>query len=85
MKKIKDFIFNKKVFMSAFAMVFFMLPLTSFAAETSIDTSTLTKVLTSVATSIKDVIGEVAPIALGVTALFLVWKYGVKFFKGLLG
>lgn len=85
MKKIKEFIFNKKVFLSAFAMTFFMLPLTSFASESSIDTSKLTEVLTSVATSIKDVIGQVAPIALGVTALFLVWKYGVKFFKGLLG
>ncbi len=62
-----------------------MMPQVFAAGEVSVDTATMTSIFTQVASSITDVIGDVAPIAIGVTAVFLVWKYGVKFFKGLLG
>lgn len=85
MKKIVNYLKEKKVQLSL-ALAMFLLPLSSFASESgTVDTAQLTATLTSVADSIKGVIGTVAPVALGVTAVFLVWKYGVKFFKGLLG
>lgn len=87
MKKFKDILKNKyNKYLMAFMLV--LLPVTSsFAAEgsTDIDTSVLVSTLTSVAENIKNVITQVAPVAIGVTAVFLVWKFGVKFFKGLLG
>lgn len=41
----------------------------------------LTGGFSQIATSITDGIGSVAPIALGVMGVMLVWKVGVKFFK----
>lgn len=78
---------NKKILVSTLALVVILLPNVAFAEGSSVavDTSVLTSTLTSVANSVKGVITEVAPTAIGVTAVFLVWKYGVKFFKSLLG
>lgn len=43
----------------------------------------VTGVLTEVAGNITDVIGAIAPIALGIVGVFLVWRYGMRFFKSL--
>lgn len=43
----------------------------------------MTTVFTSVAGSITDGLASVAPIAVPVMGAYLVWRYGVKFFKGL--
>lgn len=37
--------------------------------------------LTEVATEIKEVITSIAPIGLGIAGVFLVWRYGMRFFK----
>lgn len=37
--------------------------------------------LTSVATQATEVIGAVAPVAITVMGLFLIWKVGIRFFK----
>lgn len=37
--------------------------------------------LTKIATDITGTINGIAPIAIGVVGLFLVWKLGIKFFK----
>lgn len=36
-----------------------------------------------VADDLTGVIGGIAPVALGVAGLFLVWRYGMKFFKAI--
>lgn len=41
----------------------------------------LTTGFTSIATSVTDGIGNVAPIALGVMGVMLVWRVGTRFFK----
>lgn len=41
----------------------------------------LTQGFTSIASSVTDGIGSVAPIALGVMGVMLVWRTGAKFFK----
>lgn len=40
--------------------------------------------LKTVATECTDVLGAVAPVALTVAGAYLVWKIGIKFFKGLI-
>lgn len=39
--------------------------------------------LTTTAGEITSTITSVAPVALGVVGVFLVWKYGMRFFKSL--
>lgn len=39
--------------------------------------------LTSTATEITGTIAGIAPVALGIVGTFLVWKYGMRFFKSL--
>lgn len=84
MKKVINFLKDKKYqFLSALFLV--ITPITSsFAAdEVGVDTATLTTTLTGVAGNMIDVLSQIAPIAIKVTCAFLVWKYGVKFFRGL--
>lgn len=71
--------------MSLFAFCILVLP--SYAAESEItfDTSQLTTALTNIGKQLASVLGAIAPIAIGVTGIFLGWKYGVSFFKRLLG
>lgn len=86
MKKFYNLVKEKK-YQVLFALFMVLTPLTSSHAEgeVTVDTTVLTSTLKSVASSISEVISQVAPVAIGVTAVFLVWKYGVKFFKGLIG
>lgn len=39
--------------------------------------------LQSVASEITDVIQSIAPIGLGIAGAFLVWRYGMRFFKSI--
>lgn len=39
--------------------------------------------LQSTATEIMEVIDSIGPIALGIAGTFLVWRYGMKFFKSI--
>lgn len=43
----------------------------------------VTTALTTVAGDITGVLGAIAPIALGIVGVFLVWRYGMRFFKSL--
>lgn len=45
--------------------------------------SAVTTALSSIAGEITSTITAIAPIAIGIVGVFLVWKYGMKFFKGL--
>lgn len=46
------------------------------------DTAVVTA-LTEIASEIKDVLTTIAPIALGIAGTFLVWRYGMRFFKSI--
>lgn len=46
-------------------------------------TAGVSTALTTVASQMTGVIGDVAPIALGVAGAYMVWRFGIKFFKGL--
>lgn len=43
----------------------------------------VTAALQTVATDVKGVLGSVAPVALGIAGTFLVWRYGMRFFKSI--
>lgn len=43
----------------------------------------LTTAMGTMSTDILGAIGVIAPIALGIAGVFLAWKYGMRFFKGL--
>ncbi|MGE5629198.1 MAG: hypothetical protein ACM3X7_14015 [Solirubrobacterales bacterium] len=43
----------------------------------------LTTALTTVKTDALAALAAVAPLAIGIMGAFLVWKYGVRFFKGI--
>ena len=45
--------------------------------------SAMTTAFQGIATQITNALTEVAPIAIGIVGAFLVWKYGIKFFKGI--
>ena len=41
----------------------------------------VTSALTTIATNITTTINSVAPVAIGIVGVFLVWKFGIRFFK----
>ena len=45
-------------------------------------TSSITESLNGLATQVTGAIGEIAPIAIPVMGVFLIWKLGTRFFKG---
>ena len=49
------------------------------------DITALTTALTTVKTDALSALAAVAPLAIGITGAFLVWKYGIKFFKKIAG
>ncbi len=53
--------------------------LTTFA-DGEIETA-LSTALTGIKTDVTGVIATVAPIAVSIMGIFLVWKYGLRFFK----
>lgn len=49
----------------------------------AMDLSAMTTSLTGVKTDSLNALATVAPMAIGIMGAFLVWKYGVKFFKAI--
>jgi hypothetical protein len=49
------------------------------------ETSAMVTALTAIKTDSLGAIADVAPIAIAIMGAFLVWKYGVKFFKSIAG
>lgn len=43
----------------------------------------VTSALQTVADDITSVLGAIAPVALGIVGVFLVWRYGIRFFKAI--
>lgn len=47
------------------------------------DITAMTTALTTIKTDALSALAAVAPVAIGIMGAFLVWKYGIKFFKGI--
>lgn len=47
------------------------------------DLTAMTTALTTVKTDSLAALAAVAPLAIGIMGAFLVWKYGIRFFKGI--
>lgn len=47
------------------------------------DLTAMTTALTTIKTDAIAALAAIAPVAIGIMGAFLIWKYGVKFFKGL--
>lgn len=76
---------NKKLFVIlaiVTTMVLGSLASVSAAADSAVMAGVTTAV-TSASDNILGAIAVVAPIALGIVGIFLAWKYGMRFFKGL--
>jgi len=41
--------------------------------------------VSSIQTDVTSVLGAVGPVAIAIVGLYLVWRLGIKFFKGLVG
>lgn len=55
----------------------------TLGVSTKIASTGVTTALTTIAGDITSTVGDVAPIAIGIVGVFLVWRFGMKFFKGL--
>lgn len=86
MNNIKNKILNSKVsrvvFGSSVVSTALVFSDTVFASTDGVSTQ-VTAALTKTAGDITSTLGAIAPIGLGIAGLFLAWKYGMKFFKGL--
>lgn len=83
MKNLKDFMVSKKnailVGLSSMALM-----TNVFAEDPSGSTATaVTAALKTTATNITSSLNAIAPIGLGIAGTFLVWRYGMRFFKSL--
>lgn len=52
---------------------------------TAMDLTAMTTALEGIKTDSLAALGAVAPSAIGIMGAYLVWRYGIKFFKGLAG
>lgn len=85
LNKVRNFVEEKKVklvAMGATATTALAVATPGFCAEG--DTATaMGTALTSVKTDALGALAVVAPIGIGIMGAFLVWKYGIRFFKSL--
>lgn len=75
-------IFTKKS-IALLATVVVMVCTASVAFADAETEAAMTTALTGVKSDAISALGVVAPIAIGIMGAFLVWKFGIKFFKGL--
>lgn len=59
-------------------------PVLAFA-ESSTPAATMTTAFTTVQSDFNSTVTAIAPIAVGIVGVFLVWKLGVRFFKSIAG
>lgn len=51
------------------------------ALSTSAPSNAVATSLTTIATNITNTLNAVAPVGVGIVGVFLVWKFGIRFFK----
>lgn len=89
MEKLKNLLKGKSIKTMALSLCLMALsaPM-AFASGASGPTSAsagITTAMGGVKTEFEATVAGVAPIAVGIIAIFLVWKYGIKFFKSITG
>jgi hypothetical protein len=78
--------YKKYIPLVAFAFILFInVSFASSGNDIAFDHTELTKALVNIGKQLAQVLASIAPVAIGVTGVFLGWKYGVGFFKKLLG
>ncbi|MDN4765985.1 hypothetical protein QYP21_19075 [Clostridioides difficile] len=80
MKELFSSVKNKSTIVATSALVVACSAVNCFAAEGDVSSS-MTTALTTVKTDALAAISAVAPISLSIMGVFLVWKYGIRFFK----
>lgn len=82
MKNLKEFIGNNKdkIMLSLPALALLN---SSVFAEGGDTSSAVTAALQTTASNITSSLNAIAPIGLGIAGTFLVWRYGMRFFKSL--
>lgn len=84
MKNIKEFYkTNKEKIMLSSLPALALLNSSVFAAEGTETATAVTSALQSTANNITSSLNAIAPIGLGIAGTFLVWRYGMRFFKSL--
>lgn len=84
MKNFKEFCkINKEKIMFSSLPALALLNSSVFAAEGNQTATAVTSALQSTAANITSSLNAIAPIGLGIAGTFLVWRYGMRFFKSL--
>lgn len=86
MEKLKNLLKGKSIKTMALSLCLMALsaPM-AFASEPTSASAGITTAMGGVKTEFEATVAGVAPIAVGIVAIFLVWKYGIKFFKSITG
>lgn len=74
---------NKKVLSVLTAISLVSMSMINAHAEVPDVSTTMGTALTGIQTQTMSAIGVVAPIGLSIMGVFLVWRYGLKFFKSI--
>lgn len=80
-KEIRQLLCDSKVKVLGGVTTAMMIPKVAFADEAT--TTAMTTAMTGIKTDALGAISAVAPIGLGIMGVFLVWRYGIKFFKSI--
>lgn len=88
MEKLRNLVKGKSIKTMALSLCLMALSAPMAFASGSTPTSAssgITTAMGGVKTEFEATVAGVAPIAVGIVAIFLVWKYGLKFFKSITG
>lgn len=81
MNKVNKFLQSTKGKFLAFTTLSMSFPFVAFADEAT--TTAMTGAMETIKTDAIGAIASVAPIGLSIMGVFLVWRYGIKFFKSI--
>lgn len=83
MKNVKEIIVNNKDKLMLSLPALALLNSSVFAAGEGETATAVTAALQTTASNITSSLNAIAPIGLGIAGTFLVWRYGMRFFKSL--
>lgn len=81
MNRVKKLLLSTKGKVLTVSTVALTVPTIAFADEST--TTAMTTAMSTIKTDALGAIAAVAPIGLGIMGVFLVWRYGIKFFKSI--
>lgn len=81
MNNLKEKIMTRKEVIAGVTGLMVLAP--SFCSATGGETAAITSAITKIQTDVVAAITAVAPIAIAIMGIFLVWKYAIRFFKSI--